>query len=41
MIRVCKQLVMAVREIFTCGEMEDPHKSIVLLLCKILALPVL
>ena len=41
MIKVCKHLVVAEREIFTCGEMVGPEKSVVLLLYKTLRLPVL
>jgi hypothetical protein len=41
MIKFCKDVVVAVREIFTCGKMVGPEKSVVLLLCKTLGLPVL
>jgi len=41
MIKVCKHFVVAVREIFTCGEIVGPEKSVVLLLYKTLRLPVL
>jgi len=41
MMKVCKHLVVVVREIFTCGEMEGPEKSVVLLLYKTHRLPVL